>query len=261
MKGILKLTYILPSLFIGIIIGGAVSGRTDLLLCGLVLLALDVIVGIMLQIIVDGAAYHTEWDIDDEDDVDDRGENGKRDATTPSEQSAWKLSREEEKMMEQRMIALLKRDFGEYEMNDSDADDANELYEKFERIYARLKAEGEKRVASYQSEEVGRFLFEVCNQMPHAPLPHTLFRLFLVATEDFGGAPAIVYVYDYRFRSMCENAMIILVGTKDRKIRLFALETDISDLVLCEYMGNRHINYGRIGEGDIRTKVLEVLNG
>ena len=84
MKGILKLTHILPSLFIGIIIGGAVSGRTDLLLCGLVLLALDVIVGIMLQIIVDGAAYHTEWDIDDEDDVDDRDENGNK---TPRKQS------------------------------------------------------------------------------------------------------------------------------------------------------------------------------
>ena len=49
MRTILKMTYILPMLFIGLIIGGAVAGDKPAWVSGLVLLLLDIVVGIALQ--------------------------------------------------------------------------------------------------------------------------------------------------------------------------------------------------------------------
>ena len=66
MRGILKLTQILPSLLIGIIIGGAIKGDRSLLLWGIGLLALDVVVGITLQYFVDKRSR--DFDEDDYDD-------------------------------------------------------------------------------------------------------------------------------------------------------------------------------------------------
>ena len=49
MRTLLKMTYILPMLFIGLIIGGAVAGDKPAWVSGLVLLLLDIVVGIALQ--------------------------------------------------------------------------------------------------------------------------------------------------------------------------------------------------------------------
>ncbi len=49
MRTLLKMTYILPMLFIGLIIGGAVAGDKPVWVSGLVLLLLDIVVGIALQ--------------------------------------------------------------------------------------------------------------------------------------------------------------------------------------------------------------------
>ena len=55
-KKILKITYALPMLFIGMIIGGAVGGSKPLWVSALVLLIADILIGLFLQYRTDGPA-------------------------------------------------------------------------------------------------------------------------------------------------------------------------------------------------------------
>ena len=55
MRKFLTLTYALFPLFLGFVIGGAISGSSTTLTFGIILLVLDVIIGITLQNIVDRA--------------------------------------------------------------------------------------------------------------------------------------------------------------------------------------------------------------
>lgn len=49
MRTLLKITYVLPCFFIGLIIGGAAVGNSAAWISGLVLLAADIVLGIFLQ--------------------------------------------------------------------------------------------------------------------------------------------------------------------------------------------------------------------
>ena len=51
MNGAKTLTHILFPVFVGFIIGGAVSGSTSFLVWGIILLVLDIIVGIIFYIL------------------------------------------------------------------------------------------------------------------------------------------------------------------------------------------------------------------
>lgn len=62
MNGAKTLTHLLFPLFIGFIIGGAISGSTTLWVLGIILLVIDVIVGIALQHAIDQAAYRAAWE-------------------------------------------------------------------------------------------------------------------------------------------------------------------------------------------------------
>ena len=46
----------------------------------------------------------------------------------------------------------------------------------------------------------------------------------------------------------------------DAEIRLFAVETDFSAFVLCEYSGNSHLNYGCVELKNVPTRIKEILN-
>ena len=118
---------------------------------------------------------------------------------------------------------------------------------------------GTRRVRSIGEDEAGRFLLGFCRLVPHAPPPNTLSRLWLVSARNLDGAPALLYTFHHDRHSVCQNAEIILVHTGNGKIRLFALETDYSAYVLCEYDENRHINYGRIAMEDFLPRVRELL--
>ena len=56
MLALLKLTQILPTLLIGMILVGAVAGESAVWGTGLILLILDAVVGITLQMLCDRAA-------------------------------------------------------------------------------------------------------------------------------------------------------------------------------------------------------------
>ncbi len=95
--------------------------------------------------------------------------------------------------------------------------------------------------------------------MPHAPMPYTLLGIYLVATMKIGGDTTLVYTFEYNPYSICYNVFIFMVLTNDGKIRFFAVETDYAPYVLCEYLENRHINYGRIELRDCPRRIEEIL--
>ena len=55
MRGLLKLTQILPAPLIGIIIIGAITGQREVWVTALIILVIDAVVGITLQSVVDSA--------------------------------------------------------------------------------------------------------------------------------------------------------------------------------------------------------------
>ena len=55
MRGLLKLTQILPALLLGIILIGAITGQREVWVTALIILVIDAVVGITLQSVVDSA--------------------------------------------------------------------------------------------------------------------------------------------------------------------------------------------------------------
>lgn len=55
------ITHILFPVFIGLIIGSAISGNSTLLVWGIVLLVLDIIIGVVLQHAIDKESYKDDW--------------------------------------------------------------------------------------------------------------------------------------------------------------------------------------------------------
>lgn len=53
MRTLLKITYVLPCFFIGLIIGGAAVGNSAAWISGLILLAADIVLGCILQFIAE----------------------------------------------------------------------------------------------------------------------------------------------------------------------------------------------------------------
>ena len=81
----------------------------------------------------------------------------------------------------------------------------------------------------------------------------------MVAVEELDGKAAIVYAFRFCPGSICQNVYMLLVRTEEDKLRLFAVETDYANFVLCEYIGNGHRNYGPVELTDVPTKIKEVL--
>ncbi len=132
---------------------------------------------------------------------------------------------------------------------------------KFDFIYTRLKTNGGARLVKFiEEDEAGMFLIETCEQMQHAPLYDTLLNLHAVSIEDLNGLSSIVYSFRYMQGSICQNVFIFLVQTNDKNIRFFAVETDFSSFVLCEYSGDLHLNYGQVDLKSIPTRIKEILN-
>lgn len=237
MNGAKKLTHILSPLFLGLLIGGAIFGNTPALVWGIVLLILDVIAGCVLQYMTDRRAVRS---------------------------GLGRLSDEEKRALEQAFLEEVMQDMRRSGMAVHDEwgkeSDARDVCEIFEEIYIRLNASGGARLTeTVWDDEAGRFLLEVCEDMPHAPRPNTVAWLCAVSVEDLNGEHALVYSFKYAVGSICQNVFIFLVHTHAEKLRLFAVETHYAAFVLCEYVDNRHVNYGRIELKFIPTRIKELL--
>ena len=261
MNGAKTLTHVLLPVFVGLVIGGAASGNISLLIWGVVLFILDVIVGITLQYLIDRAANNDYWN--------SLSFEEKRKVAHALVEKTKQDMKDEGVDVDgeiKRFCDLFNREhhLGEYSGENYDHDDdqskEDELCDELDDIYSRLKADGGARlVNNIRSDEAGAFLLDVCEQMPHAPFPHTFVKLCAISVENLNGERSIVYSFRYAPNSMCQNVFIFLVHTKDEKIRLFTVETSLSKFMLCEYSGASHLNYGPVELKNVPTRIKEIL--
>ena len=130
----------------------------------------------------------------------------------------------------------------------------------FDEQYKKLSIEDKShKIASLFSDELGFLLLDVCELLPHAPATSTLMHIDTAIASDLDGMPAIIYTLRHNPNSICENALIVLVKTKENKIRMFTVETHIGTYVLCEYINGMHKNYGPAGEEVITKQIPELI--
>ena len=135
------------------------------------------------------------------------------------------------------------------------------LCERFDELYGNFSSDREeKKIQSLLGDELGLFLFDVCYSMPHAPLLRSLPTIDSAYISDFGVARVIGYSFHVDTRTVGDIAMIFIARYSDNRMRLLAIETHCGLLYLCEYMENRHINYGVIEFETRLQKITDVLN-
>ena len=264
MNGAKSLTHILFPVFIGLIIGSAVSGNSTLLVWGIVLLVLDIIIGVALQHAIDKESYNDDWHSLSFEQKREIAHNLFEKAKQDMRDEGINVDSEIEKFCDEfnREHRLGKYSNEYFDDNEDETQSAeDDLCDELDAIYSRLKANGGARIANnIRGDEAGIFLLKVCDKIPHAPLPHTLAGLCAISIENLDGEPAIVYSFRYAPSSICQNVFIFLVHTDTEEIRLFAVETDFSAFVLCEYSGNSHLNYGRVELKNVPSRIKEILN-
>ena len=253
---ILKIiTTLLFPLFIGLILGAAISSDTTLLIWSLILLIIDIFVGTASQHFID---QESNEDIDRNiekfcDDFRRRYHLGKY-----SNENNTLYGDDEDYDDEDY-------DDEDYEDEDYDDEDYDEDYDdetidQFNIVYEQLKINGARIVDGVETDEAGRFLLEVCGGMEHAPRPYQLARLRTVFAESINNNSAIIYSFRYVAASMCQNALIFLILTEDLEIRFFTVETSVSSFVLCEYSEGNHLNYGPVELNCVPGKIATILN-
>lgn len=263
MNGAKTLTQILFPLLIGLIIGGAVSGTSSLLIWGIVLLVLDIIIGVALQHAIDKESYNDDWNSLSFEQKREIAHNLVEKAKQDMRDEGIDVDGEIEKFCDDfnREHKLGKYSDNYYDDDEDEGTAENDLCDELDAIYSRLKANGGARLTNnIRGDEAGIFLLNVCATIPHAPLPHTLVGLCAISIENLDGELAIVYSFRYAPNSICQNVFIFLVHTEAEEVRLFAVETDFSAFVLCEYSGNSHLNYGYVELKNVPTRIKEILN-
>ena len=264
MKVAKVLTHILFPLFVGLIIGGAIRGNTSLIVLGIVLLVLDIIIGVALQRAIEKESYNDDWNSLSFEEKREIAHNLVEKAKQDMRDEGIDVDGEMEKFCDEfnREHRLGKYSNKYFDDNKDEVQSSgNGMCDELDAIYARLKANGGARLANnIKGDEAGIFLLNVCNRIPHAPLPHTLAPLCAISIENLDGELAIVYSFRYAPNSICQNVHIFLVHTEEEKIRLFAVETDFSAFVLCEYSGYSHLNYGPVELKNVPSRIKEILS-
>ena len=261
MKALITLTHILFPVLIGLAVGGAVSGNTSLMIWGLALLGLDIIIGITLQNIID-KPYTDAW-------------NSPASKEKQSDKANWTEPKEVEVKKEKTNIRQEKDErYNGTREEPRSAENANQSYEKegeseriaminaFAKVYIDLKKDGGRQATlkDYKKDEAVGFLLVLCAEIEHAPPLHTLVGLYEVYADKVFGLPTVVYKFLHSENSICENVFIYLVLEENSRIRFFALETDRSRYMLCEYYENRHKNYGVVTLDGAWEKIEEILD-
>ena len=216
----LAITYILPSFFAGVIIVAAIAGSWDIAGLGALLLVADILLGCYLQY---------------------KKETMTRDIMLGyAIGAASEITREENNALE---------DLGEMEL----------LIKLFDTIHELILGDGGKcPIQSFTDDPVGKLLVGVCHTLSHKPPYHTVANPKGAIASRVGSCKAIIYCYNYKIDSVCENAYIHLVRTGEG-IRLFTTETDCGKLFLCEYKGDRHLNYGTVTPREIGDKIAGII--
>lgn len=251
MKGLITLTHLLVPLLIGLIIGGAISGESSLLIWSVILLIADIIAGISMQAVYDNRQSNNA-----------QGKWSRQDAEAFERMFIEKIMQEE---CTKNLGDRSGKACSSYNdsMQNKDSFVWRSLCREFEDAYSSVELRRGTINVSFNkinTEKAGAILIDVCKHIPHHPLPHTLWGLYEIFSEEVDGNHTLIYKFLHNQNSICENVYIYLIHTQDDKIRLFAVETDITAFVLCEYSGNRHLNYGRVELQNVSSKIKEILN-
>lgn len=130
----------------------------------------------------------------------------------------------------------------------------------FDERYRELAAERDlHKIKGLFSDELGFLLIEVNEFLPYAPLLGSIMTIDFAVASKLDETPVIVYAFHYDPNSIGENAFLFLVRTKERKIRLFTVETHCGRFYLCEYRGFGHINYGVVDLEELVEKLAQEL--
>lgn len=135
-----------------------------------------------------------------------------------------------------------------------------DLRERMDAVFERLNRQA-WGVHNIKEHEAGRFLLDVCKQMPYAPAPNTLSNVHIIFPEHINKKPAIVYAFKLQPDAICQIAYIFLVHPSDGPLRFFTVETSyFVPCVLCEYSNGGRLNYGRVEVKNVPTRIAEILN-
>ena len=135
-----------------------------------------------------------------------------------------------------------------------------EICDAFDECYDELVSEGvPHKIEGLFCDRLGFLLIDVCEFLPHAPLPWTIKMVDSARSFKLGEAHVISYVFRYRLNSIGDNALLFIARTTERKIRLFTVETHRERFYLCEYCGYSHLNYGTVDPKMALKRVTEQL--
>ena len=182
------------------------------------------------------------------------------------EKEAESESKREPSPYEKRLISLFKLGMSsnQFRGNDikGDEETLDKLLKRFYVVHTKVKISGDRNVDDIMDDEACAYLVDVCNWLEYPPAIKSLLNIYMVGPSDIGDIPAICYAFDYPPRSIACTMLLILARTPNRRFRLFALETGArGSIVLCEYSGHSHLNYGEANTpGDAINKIKELVN-
>lgn len=267
MPGLIALTQIAFPILLGLLIGGAIAGESGAVVAAAVLMAADIILGCTLQYFYErGTAKAAAREAMAEAFADELAaqyeENRRADAEASSEDLGGKDPTERS---DSGHSSYAKGGEAQSQLEDDDEVDRftkNMVARMVLRaIHRRLMAQGgSKSLNGILSDESGKFLLSLCQDMEHAPPSYTLSRATGVIACDLDEREALIFSFAHDPASYCQNAYIFVVLTKDNKVRFFAVETHAHSLYLCEYSGNSHINYGVVNTETMVGRVMEILD-
>ena len=139
------------------------------------------------------------------------------------------------------------------------------LSKEFNDICLELRIEGNGETAEEGTllcdTKAGCFLLSLCDMMEHAP-PQASFGTFDGLCTVSAGKNTFLF-YCFKCFGLNQNVYIILVLTKWDKLRFFTVETSVCRtgpcIMLCEYTGGAHVNFGETDPADIFERVLRIV--
>ncbi len=135
-----------------------------------------------------------------------------------------------------------------------------DICKTFDEVYHKLLGHRDGyKIKGLFSDEKGLLLLDAFEALSFAPQIGSIAPVDSVFTSNIDNAPTLVYTFHYNSRSMGENVLVFLVRTKERKIRLFAVESHCGCFYLCEYDDNKHINYGEATPEEIAPIIAKKL--
>ncbi len=257
MKTAKTITHILLPLFIGLIIGGAVSGNTAAWVSGLVLVILDAIIGITLQYYLNRQETKTDMQ---------------------SQEIAEALSQLKENLAndgwndltfeQKRQIVHndIEKAYAEIENTQAPNNQSKSHYSSLCEVYNALKATGGNFTFNKQNDMAISSLVDYCKTLKHSPPINSFSMIDVILPLYFiKDTPIILYSFQPIGGYVGEIIELYLIANKD-KIRLFTVERsykieNLPPFALCEYDGNNHINYGPINLDATHDKIKSIIIG